>query len=129
MELATVKPNEATLEIVHPGNGEKLGITVTLRSLDDEAMKSTKRKIQDAAIALQKKGKLFSSEEIDNNQNTLLFNAMTGWVWGKDENGEEVTFNGAKPAFTQTNVLRVFNELPWFRDQISEKVGETKSFF
>jgi len=124
MDLSAIKPVEHVLDIVHPGTNEPLGIKVSLLSLDDDAMKKVKRKIQDASNALARKGKSFSAEQVEENHNLLLFTAMTGWSWEGDAN-----FHGEKPAFTVAMVYKVFNELPWFRDQISEKVGDTKSFF
>lgn len=141
MDLATVKPNEAILEIVHPGTGEKLGIKVGVLSIDDERLKKIKRRIQDDRINLEKRGKAFTAEQIAANQHLLLFSAMTFWTWEKpllvaakgDEPavyGEQPSFNGAdQPTFNQQTVLTVFEQLPWFADQINEKVGETKSFF
>lgn len=136
MDVSAIKPVESILEIVHPGTNEPLGIKVSLLSLDDDALKKAKRKIQDASNVLTRKGKSFSAEQIEENTNLLLFTAMTGWNWGQypvRENGvgrmEEATFHGEKPPYNVATVYKVFNELPWFRDQVGEKVGDTKSFF
>lgn len=136
MDLATVKPSEAILEIVHPGTGEQLGIKVPLLSLDDDALKKMKLKIQNDEKNLSRRGKTFTAEQIEANTSLLAFTAMQGWSWGQhavrvgnEARMEETTFHGDKPAFTVANVYKVFDELPWFRDQITEKVGDTKSFF
>jgi hypothetical protein len=137
MDIAELKPTESILDIVHPSTGERLGITITLLSLDDERMKKVKRQIHDRALNLQKKGKTFKSEEIEDNGNELLFTAMTGWTWGipTDEKGVEIpdatpaTFRGSVPPFNKPSVYAVFNALPWLRDQVDEKVSDTKSFF
>lgn len=146
MDLSNLKPSAIMVDILHPGTGEKLGITVSLSSLMDEKMKKVKRRIQDNGYALQRKGKGYSAEEIDVNTNLIVFTAMDGWSWSKPlleeakpatdttaaiaaVYGDEPSFHGEKPAFTQANVYKVFNELPWFREQLEEKTGETKSFF
>lgn len=145
MDISTVKPNESILDIVHPGKGgEQLGIRVGVRSLHDDALKKIKRRIQDESLNLQKRGKVFSSEQIDTNRNALVFAAMTFWLWEKpllepervegDKTipavyGDEPTFHGEKPTFNQAMVFKVFDELPWFRDQIEERVDDTKVFF
>lgn len=140
MDIAKVKPQEAIHEILHPGNDQKLGIIVGILSLDDEAMKKIKRQINNERINLEKRGKAFDSDKIDANVSLLIFKAMTGWTWQAPliseatettpaVYGEAPTFHGEIPTFNQSNVFRVFDELPWFRDQLLERVGETKSFF
>ena len=125
MDISSVKPApEMIIDIVHPATDEPLGIKVSVCSLDDDKLKNVKRKIQDNALLLQRKGKNLKSDEIEANKNLICFTAMSGWSWEAD-----ATFHGEKPAFTKANVDRVFEELPWFRDQIEEKIGETKSFF
>lgn len=124
MDLSAIKPVEGILEIVHPGSNEKLGIKVSLLSLDDDALKKVKLKIQNEEKTLGRRGKSFTAEQVDANTSLIAFTAMTGWSWEND-----ASFHGDKPAFTIANVNKVFDELPWFRDQITEKVGDTKSFF
>lgn len=124
-DLSQIKPaSERIVEILHPGTEQPLGIKVGLCSIDDEDMKRVKRRMQDAALVLQRRGKGFSSAQIDTNRNEIAFSAMRNWTWEGD-----TTFHGEKPAFNQANVYAVFNELPWFRDQIEEEISETKSFF
>jgi hypothetical protein len=125
MDISAIKPaSELLIDIVHPATEKPLGIKVSASSLDDEKMKKIRRRIQDDAINLQKKGKVFDAAQIDANRNLVCFSAMNSWVWEGD-----TTFHGEKPAFNQQTVYSVFNELPWFRDQIEEKVGDTKAFF
>lgn len=125
MDLANIKPaSEMIHEMLHPGTDEPLGIKVSLCSLDDEKMKRIKRKITDDQQILKRRGKDFTAAQIEENTNLICFTAMNGWVWEG-----EASFHGEKPVFNQANVYRVFNELSWFREQISEAIGETKSFF
>lgn len=126
MDLANIKPvEELMIEIQHPGSFKPLGIRVSIRSIDDEKMKGIKREIQNARIKLEQRGKAFTADQLDNNTNRLMFKAMTGWDWY----GEDVSFHGQKPAFNEDNVMRVFDELTWFLDQVADKVTETKDFF
>lgn len=43
--------------------------------------------------------------------------------------GEKPTFHGEVPTFSQAMVYKVFKELPWFLDALSDKCAEKKSFF
>lgn len=126
MDLANIKPAEEIIrEIVHPGSGKEIGIRVSVRSIDDEKMKPIRREIQNRRIKLEQRGKSFNADQLEENNNRLLFKAMTGWDWY----GKDIDFHGDKPAFNEDNVMRLFDEATWFRDQIQEMVGETKDFF
>ena len=124
MDLKDIKPSGRDIQITHPATDEELGITVSVLSISDPAMHKIKRKIQDERLALERRGKNFKSDEIEENRNILTLSAMTGWKWSKD-----AKFNGEKPEFNRKNVLAVFNELPWFRDQVEEAVSDESAFF
>ncbi len=124
MDISGIKSTARTIEIVHPATGEPLDISVTLVSYDDERMKRIKRNILDRRSHLEQRGKHFKAEELEANRNQLLFAAMTGWEWRG-----EATFHGEKPEFVQKHVFAVLDELPWFRDQLDEAIGDEKAFF
>jgi hypothetical protein len=129
-DISAIKTGERTIEIVHPATGEELGIRVSMVALEDERMKKLKRSILDRRLHLEARGKNFKAEEIDENRNALLFNAMTGWEWYeiKDER-EQPKFKNKVPEFNRRDVYEVFDALPWFRNQIDEAVGDEKAFF
>ncbi len=140
-DIAGIKTTDRTIEIVHPGTGEKLGIRVSLVSIDDERLMKVKRSITDRRLYLEARGKTFKAEEIEENRINLLIAATIGWEWYEqpailDENKkiikeavERPSFNGEVPEFNRRNVLAVINMLSWFGDQINEAIGETNSFF
>lgn len=125
MDIASIKPvSERLIDILHPQSGDKLGITVSLMSYDDPRMKGIRRKITNRRLHLDARGKHYKAEEIEENNHDLCFTAMIGWDWGED-----ATFNGKKPEFNKSNVISVFTELPWFREQIDEAIADEKAFF
>ena len=124
MDITELKPTERFIEIVHPANGKELGIKVSILSINDVKLKKIKRRIQDERLRLEARGKSFKSEDIEENLNDVLFNAITGWEWYGD-----VDFNGEKPLFNQKNVKDVFEELPWFKTQVEEAITDEQAFF
>lgn len=124
MDISSIKPAERIIEILHPGTGEKLGITVSVISLNDERLNQVRRRIQNKRIDLEKRGKTFKADDIEENEFELFVATMTGWSWEGDN-----TFNGEKPAFNERNVKAVLKELPWFKDQVREAIGDEKAFF
>lgn len=128
-DLSSIKSGDRTIDIFHPGTKQFIGVKVSLVSLDDDRLTSVKRKITDRRLYLEARGKPFKAEEIDENMNNLIFTAMTGWVWGKDANGDPALWEGKVPDFDRRTVYDVFTKASWFRKQINEEIGETESFF
>lgn len=124
MEICDLKPVERMVEIKHPSTGEELGITVTLVSLNDPRMSTLKRRIRVQALERERRGKNINVDEVEKNELDLLVGALTGWSWKGD-----ATFHNEKPAFNEENVKKVFKELPWFKEQIAEALGDEKGFF
>lgn len=124
MEICELKPVERALEIKHPSTDEDLGIKVTLISLNDPRMSAIKRRIRIQRLEQERRGKAVNLDDVEKNELDLLTAAMTGWDWSGN-----ITFHGEKPEFNAENIKAVFKELPWFKDQIAEAVGDEKGFF
>lgn len=124
MDLANIKPVERMIDILHPSTGEKIGVSVTVLSINDEKMAAAKRRIQNKKLELDRRGKTFKADDLEENEMELLTTAITGWNWEGD-----VDFHGEKPAFNEKNVKAVLKELTWFKQQIMEAVGDEKAFF
>lgn len=112
------------IDILHPSTGEKIGVSVTVLSINDEKMAAAKRRIQNKKLELDRRGKTFKADDLEENEMELLTTAITGWNWEGD-----VDFHGEKPAFNEKNVKAVLKELTWFKQQIMEAVGDEKAFF
>ena len=124
MDLANLKPVERMIDILHPSTGEKIGVSVTVLSINDEKMAAAKRRIQNKKLELDRRGKTFKADDLEENEMELLTTAITGWNWEGD-----VDFHGEKPAFNEKNVKTVLKELTWFKQQIMEAIGDEKAFF
>lgn len=124
MDLANLKPVERMIDILHPSTGEKIGVSVTVLSINDEKMAAAKRRIQNKKLELDRRGKTFKVDDLEENEMELLTTAITGWNWEGD-----VDFHGEKPTFNEKNVKAVLKELTWFKQQIMEAVGDEKAFF
>lgn len=138
MELTALKPTERSIEIISPATGQPLGVRVRVVSLEDERLERVKRQINDEALRLQGKGKSFKAHEVERNAKTIMFTGTLGWEWynptgAEGDEGYDAdatpTYKGEIPAFNQKNFTDIVTELPWFGEQVSEAIGETKSFF
>lgn len=140
MDLSQIKTGDRKIEILHPAHGDRVGIGVSLMSIDDERMSKVKRQITDRRMYLEARGKTFKAEELEENKITILTTAITGWDWynptgtegDKDYDPDgQATWNGEVPEFTRKNVTAILSDpkAVWLQDQINEAVGETKAFF
>lgn len=140
-DLLSIKMTDRTIEITHPGTGENIGLRCTLCSINDDRMTKIKRRITDRRLHLESRGGRFKADEIEENKNDLLVNALISWEWYeqeevKDEKGiviteyrERPTFDGEVPSLNPRNVLAVITALPWIGSQLNDTLGETESFF
>lgn len=138
VNIASRKPVEQTVEILDPATDQPLGIRVRVMSIEDERLKKLKRAITDERLKLESKGKALKTEDIERNGERLLFAATLGWDW-YNPTGDEgdagydpeamPDFHGDVPDFTQLKFNEIIRELPWFAEQLREKIDETRSFF
>jgi len=140
MDLSKIKPAERVVEIKAPwDDGELIGLRIGLMSASDERMKEIKRAMIDKRQKYQARGKDFKALEIEENQNTLIFKAMTSWEWynptgAPGDEGYDVErhaeFEGEKsPKFNAATVLKVLSSIDWVKKQLIEELEEEKSFF
>ena len=122
MDISTLNYKECVVEILQPKTKEGLGIFVTLVSLEDDKMSALKREIINRNISLEKRNKNLKAEDIEENEFLILQNAITGWEWRDSD------FHGEKPVLTPKNLRQVFKELPWFKRQIMEVIGDETRF-
>jgi hypothetical protein len=115
MDLSQIKTTDRTIEALHPSTGEKVGIRITLISIDDERMTKVKRQITDERMRLEARGKHFKAEDLESNKVNILAAAMTGWNWynptgtegDKDYDPDgQTTWNGEVPEFNRRDLER-----------------------
>jgi hypothetical protein len=137
-DIQTIVPVGRTIDIVHPGTGEPIGLRWSLLSLMHESMKPIQRKIIDERMKLEQRGKSLKADDLEQNTNALCFRGSTGWEWynptgapgDKDYDPNEMgSFGGEQLEFNQKNVGRVLTEISWIRGQVSDAIADEQSFF
>jgi hypothetical protein len=137
-DIADIKSSDRTVEALHPGTGTPVGIRLTIMSVEDERLKSLRRKFIDDRQYAEARGKTLKAEQIEENQITLNTAAITGWEWynptGKEgDKGYDPDampdFHGEVPEFNKKNVRAVMTEVEWLRFFITNEFSDTKAFF
>lgn len=123
-DLFSVVPKEREIPVNHPKTGELL-VTVMLMSVDDPRLKQAQRRLTDARIERERRGKTMKSEEMETSIIQLLAKTVTGWRWESEEFG----IDGNKPEYSPRLVIDLMTKLPWFFEQINDAAGDTKAFF
>ena len=128
-DISEIRPVERDLEIVIPGTIWKIGLTLTVMSLQDDRMVSVRRKAGDKFLARRQRNKTQTAAEIEHNQRELCIAATTGWKWGPNNDGEQATFKGDQPDFSHKALSEVLLAMPWIVPQIDEFVSDEAGFF
>jgi hypothetical protein len=124
MDILSITMSDTTeLELKHPTSGEKIGLTLHLRSMDHPEMKKITRAISDRALKLRARGKFFTVDEIEENTSKIISASVYGWEW--QEGG---SIGGKTPKFDAKELANLLAQ-KWPATQIDEALGDTSRFF
>lgn len=129
IDLASAAEQGATMQLKHPVNGQllfdgegdhKKAITITLAGRDSERFQRAYRSIQNRRLGRRNKEKQ-TVEQFENETIELLARATLGW--------QHITLEGAPLEFSEQNARRLYERLPWVREQIDEFIEDRQNFF
>jgi hypothetical protein len=115
----------AAMVLMHPGSGEPLrdgngeAVAVTLAGMDSEVYRKAQRAAINRRLAAGKRGKI-TIEDYEHEQIELLACCTLAW--------HGVVLNGEALECTQINVRRLYQTLPWVREQADAFVAERANF-
>lgn len=126
-DITEVVAKNRWVDIIHPGTQEFMGLRIEVRPESSKEVKAQQRKNSDERLNSRKSKT--SAKWLDESHFRVMVAAVADWEWCKDEDGDQVTFEGEQPECTPENVERVFKKLPWIKDQVSEAFNEREAFF
>lgn len=118
--LSESQEEGVNVEILHPGTGEELGVTIVVAGPDSKLAKGAERRMIDGRIKGRKIKKL-TADELQVEGLKKLAACVISWD-GMLENGKSLECN-------VENVLRVFELCPWIAEQVAETAGDRAAFF
>ncbi len=129
VDLATsFEGKNHSFEILSPVDDEPIGLTVELCGPDDDnvpALVKVKKDHKAEINGYMKKGKLKVPDGVFERQGREKLAArVVKLTWAKD-----CSIGGEQPEATVENVLSMFDQLPWFHDQVLSEGMDSGNFF
>lgn len=135
MNLAALSPTSISdtgfpVVVLHPTTNLPMGITVTVCGSDSATFKKIQRRQLNSRMERQvrnRKNKSFvTAEELEAEGLDLLVGCTKAWHTG-DRPELEMEVGEWLPC-TPENVRRVYEELPWLKEQIDQEIGDRTNF-
>lgn len=128
-QLDTTRASEegAVLEVRHPVSGAVLttedgqAVTVRLAGMDSRRAKRAEQDISDRRVKRTGGRRAVTSEEWDVERLEFLASVTLGWVDGLALDGRPLEFN-------LENAKRLYERLPWLREQAQAFVDDRANF-
>jgi hypothetical protein len=129
LDLNSLKPVKAeegaVMQVVHPETEEAIdGMTITLLGQDSTVYRKIQLAKQQAILNRMGKGKKnieLDAERIGNEIIEEMVKLTTGWTG--------FTLDGKELELTKDNVLMVYTDWTWIKDQAQEFVNNRANFF
>lgn len=120
------------IELLHPVNKTPLGIYIGVLGKDSKVFREHMREtinadLRQAALA-RRRGKNEEVPTIEKGEAKgieLLVVCTTSWRTGEEKT---ITLRGEKLPFTVANAKRLYEEMPWIRNQVDEGIGDLENF-
>ncbi|HBT82428.1 MAG TPA: hypothetical protein DEB35_03030 [Desulfuromonas sp.] len=145
VSLSTAKAAEAGVEIsiLHPVTDEPLGVMITVYGADSKTCRQIQRRQTNHRLEMQAKQKqqfkkkpVTTAEQLEAEGLDLLVGCTKSWrTLIYDEEGKET---GSRPQIemaegewldcTPENVRKLYQEIPWVKEQIDGEIGDRSNF-
>ena len=135
MSLAKLSPKAAAesgveVTILQPTTNIPLGITVTVCGADSETFKNIQRKQLNRRLEKQQKSRTrqtaMTAEELELESMDVLVACTRSWSTGERK---QLEFDDNEwLECTPDNVRRVYEALPWLKEQVDQEIGDRANF-
>lgn len=120
MDLATIKPIEKELNIVHPATGEETGLILTIVCAQDSRYQENVRDVNDWALTIGK-------DVTKDHEREFRLRMESCHIVGFRFEGDAV-WNGETPKYSRDVALEMIKQ-PVVRDQVWLEANKIKDFY
>ena len=112
----------ADLHLLHPGNGEPVGITITLAGPDSDVFKKARYRARNTTrqMMMKRGGKVKTAEEEEQEDIEGYAGCTLAW--------DGVEEHGKKLKCTRDNAIHLYTRYPWIREQVNFFIGDRANF-
>lgn len=135
VNLAKIADEPQELELTHPGNGEPLGVFLSVRGYESETFKVLARRENNAArkrefeAARKQREALRTIEDDEATGKRLTLALIAGWRTVIDGKSEPVIYNGGERVdFTPENAAWFLDQFDWVTKQVNEFASDVRNF-
>lgn len=129
VSIKDIASHNKPLEMVHPGTGEPIGLTVELLAPDNPVIKTLLRRLTDMRKHKAQRNQIATAVDDERASMEVCAAAVVDWTWTKDKEGEYIgDWEGEQPDFNRKTLSEML-ALDWFREQIDRDLSDQKSFF
>ena len=118
LDTSSASERGASLDVLHPTTGEKLGIAITLAGADSPTYVQAQRAMVNRRI--RARGKQVTAEQVEDDAVDLIASCVLGW--------SGVLVDGKALECTKANAKELLARFPWIKEQCSEFMGERANF-
>lgn len=121
LDLAAYSDEGAELVLVHPITGKPLDAKITVIGPDSPRSRQAQRALLDQLMEDRRKGKTPDDIETERRAAAMAAALTIGW--------SGIEWNGEPLPCTRENVMRVYTERRWVREQVEGFAAERANFF
>lgn len=135
MAIKALTPKQAAekgteVEIIHPTTYQPLGITVVVCGSDSDTFKAIQRKQLNRRLEMQQKNRnrqnAMTAELLEAEGMDVLVACTKSWRTG---DRPQIEFDDNEWLdCTPENVRRIYEELPWLKEQVDQEIGDRANF-
>jgi len=125
MDISTLTPRNAFVNLEHPGTGEELGLVFETRSRHSDEVQKVTRDYDARNQPKRGRGKEPSLLEKRAHSRDLILASVVGWKW----TDPKLVFDGEQPAYTYETLKKWLKDYPWMVEFFSRAFLEDENFF
>ena len=127
MDISSLTPRNAFVNLEHPGTGEELGLVFEMRSRHSDEVQKVSRDFDAKYQNKRGRGKEPSLLDKRAHSRDLILASVVDWKWTVPIT--ELNFGDEQPAYSKETLKKWLKDYPWMVEFFSREFLEDENFF